>query len=113
MLKLEHISSVKQNIRTIGLGDLVTGMPGKPGKGKNALKIGELDTWAYLAYEHGYDILKELFMVNGDNQSAKTNIIQKIYQTGSADVNLNELASLTSGASTKLKVFTTVAGINV
>jgi len=52
-------------------------------------------------------------MVNGDNQSAKTNIIQKIYQTGSADININELSSLTSGASTKLKVFTTVAGISV
>lgn len=44
MLKLEHISSIKQNTRSIGKYIQTTMMPAKPGAHKNAIRIGEQDS---------------------------------------------------------------------
>ena len=46
MLKLEHISSMKQNVRSIGKYISTTMMPSKPGNHANSIRIGEQDSWA-------------------------------------------------------------------
>lgn len=113
ILKLEHISSIKQNVRTVGRS-LATSMPAKAGHGKNAIRIGEQDSWSYLAYEHGKDVLREMFLVNGDNPKIKNDIIRKIETDGSADINENDyIEDMTSGSAAAFKNYCTVAGLSI
>ena len=114
MLKLEHISSIKQNTRTIGKINAITGQPTKQGKGKNSLRIGEQDSWAYLAYQHGGDVLKELFTVNCDNTRIKDDVIRKIETDGSADYDETEYKNLMiSGSKKAFSTYALVAGLDI
>ena len=89
-------------------------MPAKPGGHKNAIRVGEQDSWAYLAYEHGADVLKEMFVVNGDNPTIKRDIINKIETEGSADYDEKDYQGLMeSGASTVFKTYSLVAGLSI
>ena len=111
ILKLEHISSIKQNTRSIGRSISTTMMPGKPGGHKNAIRMGEQDSWAYAAYAHGIEVLKEMFYVNGDNPVIKTDIIRRIEENGSADFDPNNYENVQSGSSSAFNVFSLVAGL--
>ena len=110
MVKLEHISAIKQNTRTIGKY-LTTSMPAKAGSHKNSIRVGEQDSWAYLAYPHGKEVLKELFLVNGDNLRIKDDVIRRIETEGSADVDPNLIGI--SGSKNAFEVFATVAGLDL
>lgn len=114
ILKLEHISAIKQNTRTIGKTISTTLAPSKPGAHKNAIRIGEQDSWAYTAYEHGKDLLREIFLVNSDNPKIKTDIIRQIETTGNGDFNEEDYKDdLESGASKAFKCFSLVAGLSI
>ena len=118
ILKLEHISSIKQNVRTVGRS-LATSMPAKAGHGKNAIRIGEQDSWSYLAYEHGKDVLREMFLVNGDNPKIKNDIIRKIETDGSwlpekeRQKPNDYIEDMTSGSAAAFKNYCTVAGLSI
>jgi len=111
--KLEHISAIKQNVRSIGPYIQTTMMPAKPGSHRNAIRIGEQDSWAYLAYNGGKEVLKELFLVNGDNPEIKANIIRQLEETGEATFDEKDYANLTSGSSNAFNVYSTVAGLSI
>ena len=114
VLKLEHISSIKQNTRTVGKYMSTTLMPAKSGNHKNSIRIGEQDSWAYLAYPNGKEVLKEMFVVNGDNPRIKEDIIRKIETTGEGDYSETDYNNLMiSGSKNAMKVFATVAGIEI
>ena len=87
-----------------------TMQPAKAGSHRNAIRIGEQDSWAYLAYPSGKEVLKEMFIVNGDNLRIKDDIIRRIETTGEADVNLDEVSI--SGSKTLFSIFSTVAGLS-
>lgn len=111
--KLEHISAIKQNVRSIGPYIQTTMMPAKPGAHRNAIRIGEQDSWAYLAYNGGKEVLKEMFYVNSDVPQIKANIIRQIEEDGSASFNESDYASITSGSSNAFNVYSTVAGLAI
>ena len=111
--KLEHISAIKQNVRSIGPYIQTTMMPAKPGAHRNAIRIGEQDSWAYLAYNGGKEVLKEMFYVNGDIPQIKANIIRQIEEDGSATFNENDYDNITSGSSNAFNVYSTVAGLAI
>lgn len=70
-------------------------------------------SWAYLAYPHGKDVLKELFIANGDNVKIKNDIIRKIELEGSGDFNESDYKNLmTSGSKELFNIFSTVAGLS-
>ena len=86
-------------------------MPAKAGSHKNSIRVGEQDSWAYLAYPHGKEVLKELFLVNGDNLRIKDDVIRRIETEGSADVDPNLIGI--SGSKNTFEVFATVAGLDL
>ena len=73
----------------------------------------EQDSWAYLAYNGGKEVLKELFLVNGDNPEIKANIIRQLEETGEATFDEKDYANLTSGSSNAFNVYSTVAGLSI
>ena len=114
MLKLQHISSMKQNVRTIGKYMSTTMMPSKEGHHRNSIRIGEQDSWSYLAYPHGIEVLKEMFLVNGDNPRIKEDIIRKIETTGAGNYSETDYNNLMiSGSRNAFKTFATVAGLKI
>ena len=112
MLKLEHISRMKQNTRSVGKY-MNTGMPAKSGGGRNAIRIGEQDSWGYLAYPHGKEVLKEMFIVGGDNINIKSDVIRKIEMEGEANYNDTEYKNLMqSGSKNLFNIYSLVAGLS-
>lgn len=109
--KLEHISSIKQNTRSVGKSILTTMMPGKPGNHRNAIRIGELDTWGLLAYDAN-TVIKEFFEVNGDNPRVKNQVIRDIENDGTASIDKYADIGI-SGSGSAFSVYTTVAGLKV
>lgn len=63
----------------------------------------------YLAYPNGKEVLKEMFIVNGDNIRIKDDIIRRIETTGEADVNLDEMSI--SGSKNLFNVYSLCAGL--
>ena len=89
-------------------------MPSKPGNHANSIRIGEQDSWAYLAYPNGKDVLREMFVVNGDSAKVKEDIIRKIEMEGSADYTDSEYGSLLlSGSKNAFQIYSTVAGLDI
>lgn len=115
ILKLEHISAIKQNTRTIGKNNIVTSLPAKPGHHSNSIRVGEQDSWAITVYPHGKEFLKEMFLVNSDNPKIKTDIIRQIEETGGSDIDYSKYSEsdLRSGSSRALECFGRVAGLAI
>ena len=109
--KLEHISSIKQNTRSVGKSISTTMMPGKPGNHRNAIRLGEYDTWGMLSYDAN-TVLKEFFEVNGDNPKIKNQVIRDIENDGVASIDKYADISL-SGSGSAFSVYTTVAGLKI
>lgn len=111
--KLEHISAIKQNVRSVGPYMKTTLQPGKPGNHRNAVRIGEFDAWAYLGYD-ALDVLKDMFLVNGDNPKLKSKVIYELETDGHSDIKESDVQEATEGGSVQsFEVFMTVAGIKV
>ena len=113
VLKLQHISSIKQNVRSVGPYIQTTMMPSKPGHHRNAIRVGEQDSWAFSCYKGGKEILRELFLVNADNPRIKNDIIRSIETTGSGDIDESQYPDMTSGAAGAFKIYSTIAGLAI
>ena len=111
--RLEHISAIKENVRTIGPYIQTTMEPAKPGKHRNAIRIGEQDSWAYLAYNGGKELLEELFMVNSDNPEIKAKVIRQIEEEGTGDISDEDRADSQSGTKNIFKIYSTSIGLNI
>jgi DNA-directed RNA polymerase beta subunit len=111
--KLQHIANTKISVRSVGSYLQTTLMPAKSGHGRNSIRVGEQDTWAYLSYIGGKDLLEEMFIINGDNQTIKSKILRQIEENGSADFSNEDIEMYKSGSSAALKVFSTIAGLKL
>lgn len=94
--KLEHISEIKQNVRNIGPYVKTTLEPTRGKARGGGQRMGELDTWAILAYDAN-EVLRDFWVVNGDNPDAKKKVLSDIYTKGKADIDLDSLARSGAG----------------
>lgn len=94
--KLEHISEMKQNVRNIGPYVKTTLEPTRGKARAGGQRMGELDTWAILAYD-AEDVLRDFWVVNGDNPEAKKKVLSDIYSQGKSDVDIKSLARSGAG----------------
>ena len=72
-----------------------------------------MDSWCYLAYDGGKELLKEMMQVSSDNPEVKNYVIQKIETEGSADFDIANFPDTKSGTGNAFKVFMTVSGLKV
>jgi hypothetical protein len=111
--KLAHISALKQNVRSIGRYIQTTLQPAKPGHHRNAIRIGEQDSWAFFGYPSGKELLRELFLVNTDNLAVKAKVISDIQENGDADIDESVYKNSHSGTNEAVKVNLTCAGLKL
>jgi DNA-directed RNA polymerase beta subunit len=109
MQKLEHISEQKQNVRNVGPYVKTTLEPTRGKSRAGGQRMGELDTWAILAYD-ATDVLRDFWTVNGDNPQAKKQVLSDIYSTGKSDVDISTLTR--SGAGQMYDALLLGMGIN-
>jgi len=86
--KLEHISSVKQNVRNVGPYIKTTLEPTRGKARAGGQRMGEMDSHCLLAYD-ALNVLSDFWVVNADNPEAKKQVMSEIYKTGKADVNFD------------------------
>lgn len=83
--KLEHISSVKQNVRNLGPYIKTTLEPTRGKARAGGQRMGEMDSWCLLSYDAN-TVLSDFWLVNADNPEAKKQVISEIYKNGKADI---------------------------
>ena len=82
--KLEHMSDIKRKTRSVGPYMNTTLEPKRGGK-TGGLRLGEMDVYSFLAYD-AKTLLRDFFMVNGDNPTLKNKVLYDIMDKGEASI---------------------------
>jgi len=80
--KLEHMAFFKNNARSIGTYNMLTGQPTQGKKHGGGQRVGERDVWALSSYG-ATDIVKEFFTIDSDDIVGKRQAYNDIVEHGS------------------------------